>query len=132
MGESTPTPLWPENLDEDGAPEDTPKLILEQAGRELGDRTAGKVVGELQTRSTGDKLEHSFYLRSTEVDYRYFMFKVRHVITGFPVEIIFSSDAPFMQCSNQEAFEAELRRLFSDTQTRQIVNRLRNLAREVG
>jgi hypothetical protein len=126
------TTLWPENLDDDGAPEDTPKLILEQAGRELGDRTAGKVVGEVQTRSTGDKLEHSFYLRSTDVNYRYFMFKVRHTITGFPVEIIYSGDVPFVHCSTQEAFESELRRLFSDSQTRQLVNRLRNLAREVG
>jgi hypothetical protein len=122
--------LWPENLDEETSPDDAPKATLERAAEELDRLTAGKVIGEVQTRGTGDKLEHSFYLRATEVDYRYFMFKVRHTIDGFPVELISSDDTSLKPFSTPEAFEDELRRLFRDPQTLSVVNRLRNLARE--
>lgn len=102
--------FWPEDLDDDPTQGTTPKSTLQDAAKELEARTMGKVTGEVLTGARGDKLEHSFYLRATEVDYRYFLFKVWHQI----------------------AFEDALRELFAQPHTREVVNRLRNLAREVG
>lgn len=124
--------FWPENLDEGVAEAYSPEDSLGLAAKQLDALTGGKVVGEVQTRGVGDKLEHSFYLRATEVDYRYFMFKVRHTIDGFPIELIYSNQLEAKEFLTRDTFEAELLRLFGAPQTRRLVSRLRNLVREVG
>lgn len=124
--------LWPQNFDDESPPEDVPRAILNEAAREIEELTKGKVVGEIITGGIGDKLELSFYLRATEVDYRYFLFKVLHTIDGFPVEFIDASDTKRKHLDSRQSFEDELRQLFGAPQTRGVVSRLRNLAREVG
>ena len=124
--------LWPKNLDADPVSDDEPRAILDRAATEIDGLTGGMVVGEVLTSGAGDKLELSFYLRATEVEYRYFLFKVRHTIDGFPVEFIDASSTKSTQLQDRQSFEEELRRLFDTRQVREVVSRLRSLAREVG
>lgn len=124
--------LWPKNLDDTPPLEDIPRAILDHAAKEIGEITKDSVVGEIVRGGTGDRLELSFYLRATEVDYRYLLFKVRHTIDGFPVEFIDASGTKSKALEDRQAFEEELRQFFGTAPTRAVVNRLRNLAREVG
>ncbi len=90
--------------------------------------------GEVRSRAIGDKLEHSFYVRSTDVDYRYLLFKVRHAIDGFPVELLDLGRDGLepTKLAGRAEFEDALRAIFGRNSTRSVVARMRDLAREVG
>jgi len=124
--------LWPKNLDDVRLPVDMPREVLDQAAKELEALTKGMVVGEILTGGADDKLELSFYLRATQVDYRYLLFKVRHTIDGFPVEFIDASGTKSKRLEDRKAFEGALRQFLGTQQTLTVVSQLRNLAQDVG
>lgn len=105
-----------------------------------------EVVAELDTRVSGELLEHAFYLLSDKVGYRHLLFRAPRRL-GFPVTLYDragdegKSLTPFgppqqaqteaqTECNTSAELEQALKQLFEHPDTQRIVGQLRNLSRE--
>jgi hypothetical protein len=140
--------FWPQNPGQqpDGP---QPEDLLQDAAAELGPATDFEVIADLDTHTSGDRLEHAFYLVSEKVGYRYLLFRATHRL-GFPVTIFDRPNGtddeveadpknPFAlsqqrqtECNTAEELERTLKQLFEHPVTQQIVGQLRNLSRKAG
>ena|ERR1035438_5790846 len=99
----------------------TPLSILREQAAALGPRTKNLVEAKVETKVIGRYFIHSLYLVVPSLDgYTYELFKVRHEIDLYPIEVIGTP----LTFATEDAFTAWLRVRLSSEETRRIVANL--------
>src|SRR4051794_34683483 len=102
--------LWPDDLVE--SPEETPEDILQVQAADLSQKTGNLIQGQVEKGSAGGWVTLDFLLVVPELnDYTYRLFKVRHKLQPYPLEIITDS-LTTVQAGSRGEFVTALERIF--------------------
>jgi hypothetical protein len=121
--------LWPTDL---GEPYDItpPVALLREQGVLLAKKTQGAVEGRVllgsQLGSQPGEFTLQFYLVAPSLDnYSFRLFTVVHGIDPYPLRIVSEVEGVKENCSNEEEFMEQLRKILASAQTRRVVRALR-------
>lgn len=111
----------------------SPASILRAQADTWTQRTHGEIVGEVEpARAASDKLAYWFSFVVPSLDgYRYRLFRVEHGVDFYPLRIAAGrmEDAPVVVHDEDQLYD-ELRRIFAESTTLNVVRQLRALAAE--
>ena len=115
------------NLDLGPAP---PVRLMQEAADALSQTTHGKVQGSIFTLNPGgaNLFRHTFYLRAPDLnDYTYSLFYVWHDENFYPAHVLRAGEdqrTDTHDCTDENALREELKIIFQDHDTRQVVRSL--------
>ena len=111
--------LWPADIAETSLR--TPLQILKEQAAMLAKRTGGLVEAEVTTTTGADgDLRHLFRLIAPVLNnYRYLLFQIYHGPTLYPTGIVYHGTR--INVASDEELISQLRIIFSDDETRQII-----------
>jgi hypothetical protein len=115
--------LWPDDIGRVDLV--SPLAILEDQARALETRTGHKVRARVSSVGVRDTFTHTFYVELPEMQYEYELFRVKHGIGFYPLDI-FSRSYPDGQytAASEEEFIDGLRELFAAEQTKEVIKSL--------
>ena len=111
-----PNDLWPEFEE---VPLMTPVAILKEQGAFLSKRTSGLLDVEITSSTDFDEFLHNFNIIARTLDYSYRLFKIKHEITLYPVNLYWGDK--WHEASNEEQFRKLLADILSHESTRKIL-----------
>lgn len=119
--------LWPADIG--GVPTlTTPVSILKEQAVLLGRKTknlvqvevtSGTIPSSITSGAMGqDRFHHSFWLVAPALDYRYTLFKIKHEITLYPLDLEWESK---MSVSSEAELKDQLKKIFASDKTKKII-----------
>jgi hypothetical protein len=111
----------------------TPLTILKEQAAALAKKTKGLLEGRVDTTTdVFDRFEHLFRIVAPTLDnYAYELFRVKHNVLLYPVEIEWSrlGNPDTMKIDSEQEFERALKQILSSTETMKVISNLLAQAR---
>jgi len=123
--------LWPADF---GKASDVPPIVVlrEQADL-LSKKTTGEILGEVTTGTSGQDINHWFYLVVPRLDnYRYHLLTVKHSVGLYPAEILSIPSNTRFTSTKESQFIEHLRDILNNPDTKRVVASLVQQAKASG
>ena len=116
--------LWPEDIGQTNIT--APLSVLQQQARNLGEKTRGLVLGAVETATErGTSFVHSFLLVAPTLNnYTARIFRVKHGVHFYPLELITELDGPNFRAATQDDFLRALAEVFSTAPLKKMIHSL--------
>jgi len=116
--------LWPDDIGQTSLT--APLSVLQQQARLLADKTGGLVLGAVESvTERASSFMHSFILVAPTLNnYTTRVFRVKHGVHFYPLEILTEIDGPNFRAATQEDFLRALTEIFSSVPLKKMVHSL--------
>jgi len=116
--------LWPDDIGQTTLL--APLSILRDQAAKLADKTDGLVRGAVDTHADRSRsFEHSFHLSAPALgNYTCRIFRVRHSVNFYPLELLTDVDGPNFRAGGQEDFLRALTEIFSSAPVKRMIHSL--------
>lgn len=116
--------LWPEDIGLTSLV--APLSILRDQAGKLGEKTANLVRGAVETQADKSRMfEHSFSLVAPSLgNYTSRIFRVKHAVQFYPLEILTDIDGPNFRAGGQDEFLRALGEIFASAPVKRMIHAL--------
>jgi hypothetical protein len=111
--------LWGDIITE---PIRTPQLILKEQGALLERKTNGILTVEVHSASIDNGFRHEFKIKSSNMNYLYAAFTVRHPIEIYPVDL--HTEEIIYHAKDEEAFMTSLKKILQSEKIQKVIRSL--------
>ena len=115
--------LWPDDIGQTSLT--APLSVLQTQAHNLAQRTGGLVVAAVETVTERSSFVHSFVILAPALsNYAARIFRVKHGVHFYPLEIITEIDGPNFRAATQEDFLRALAEVFGSAPLKKMIHSL--------